>query len=139
MAEHGGALEYDLMTRTRYTLDDLGGGLGTRQLLAFVTHLPPDSALSRELRGDTAEERSWQEAARLPMLVADIADTAHALVWEVAQAHSRRDLRDRVPEPIARPGVEPSGRTRHWGSEAIPANEFDDWWEGRTDGQRRGG
>lgn len=136
VAEHGGALEYDLMTRTRFTLDDLGGELPTRALLAFVMHLPPDSALSSEVRGDTAQERQWQEPSLLPMLVADLADAAHAIAWEVAQANSSHDLRGVMPEPIERPGVTPRRETRRWGADAIPVSDFDSWWNGGPDGQQ---
>lgn len=136
VAQHGRALEYDLMTRTRFTLSDLGGGLPARALLAFVGNLPPDAALCRELRGDSDEDKRWQEPSTVPMLLAEIADTAHMVSWEVAQAHSRRDLSSRMPVPIERPGVRAEGESRRYGSGAIPVADFDDWWNGGTDGQR---
>lgn len=133
---HGGALEYDLMTRTRFTLSDLGGGLPARALLAFVSHLPPDSATCREVRGDSEDEVRWQEPSLVPMLLAEIADTAHYVSWEVAQANSKTDLRSRKPRPIERPGVVTDGDIRTYGSGAIPVSDFDDWWNGGTDGKR---
>ena len=54
--DHAGALDYDLMTLTRWTLDDLGGELGWERLLHFVQNLPPTSALARAMHPDMAEE-----------------------------------------------------------------------------------
>lgn len=133
---HGRALEYDLMTRTRFTLSDIGGELPSRALLAFVTNLPPDSALCREVRGDSEEEMRWQEPSLAPMLLAEIADTAHYVAWEVAQANSRHDLSSRLPRPIERPGVVTDGDSRRYGSGAISVSDFDAWWRGDTDGER---
>ncbi|MCI6275083.1 MAG: hypothetical protein MR611_10525 [Coriobacteriaceae bacterium] len=133
---HGGALEYDLMTRTRFTLSDIGGELPARALLAFVTHLPPDAALCRELRGDSDEEAAWRDQSLVPMLLAEVVDTAHMVAWEVAQANSDHDLRSSMPRPIGRPGVAESGGGRTYGSGAIAVSDFDDWWNGGTDGQR---
>lgn len=130
VAQHGRALEYDLMTRTRYGLDDMGGELNERMLLAFVMHLPSDSALSSEVRGDSSEEIIWQEPALLPMLLAEAVDTMHVISWEVAQANSRRDLGPRYPEPIERPGAVKRHDTHVYGSDPIPISEFDAWWNG---------
>lgn len=136
VSQHGRALEYDLMTRTRFTLDDLGGELSTRTLLAFVTNLPPDSALLQELRGDGRDEVLWQGHSMEAMLMAEMADTLHVIAWETAQANSKHDLRSSYPEQIERPGVVPRNRSRHFGSEPVKVSEFDEWWNGGVHGKR---
>lgn len=136
VAMHGRALEYDLMTLAGMRLEDLGGQLTMRMLLSFAGHLPPDSATSREIRGDGDAESTWQSASLLPMLMAELVDTVHVVAWEVAQQSSEHDLRSCYPDVIERPGVVPRKQTRHFGTGAIPISDFDAWWDGGTHGKR---
>lgn len=117
------------MTRTRYTLDDLGGALSERALLHFVHRLPPDSETWRETHPGREEESRWSDASMLPMLVARIADTVQDFEWAFAQSRSKKRIER--PRPIDRPGV---GRdARRYGRDPIPIADFERWW---SDGQR---
>lgn len=109
------------------TLDWLGCALTERALLSFARSLPPDSATCRYLNPDVADEVSWTDARRVPMLLADLVDAANYISWEVAQANSTRSLRHLMPRPIERPGA---GCAKRYGSAPIPARDFDEWWDG---------
>lgn len=104
--EHYDALNYDLMTRTKWTLEDLGFGLSFRSLLSFVTYLPHDSALYRAMNPEKAEEVLWQNTALLPQLVASVVDELRMLQFVYTQAHTKKNIRNKRPKPIPRPGVE---------------------------------
>lgn len=129
ICDHGAALEYDLMCRAHYTLDDLGFDLSVRALASFVSHLPPDSALARETADDGGELGRWSDVRATPMLLAALVDEVRYVSWEVAQANSRHDLRSRMPRPIPRPGVADGGR-QTVGSDPVPASEFESWYYG---------
>ena len=124
MSEHGEALEYDLMTSTRFTLDDLGGALSERALLSFVRCAPPRSLLARDVGGDQ-QAYAWAQPELLPTLVASVIDELRNLQWTVAQVNSRRKLRR--PKPIKRPGVKDD--TERIGADPIPVAQWNEFWE----------
>ena len=123
MRAHRQALEHDLMTRTRFTLADVGGALSNGALLAFCRHLPGDSATAMELD----PQAQW---TLVPMLLARISDDLQQLVWLYACAHTPKGRRRPAqPRPIPRPGVAPD-EGRRIGRGAIPIGSFDDWYYG---------
>ncbi len=111
------------MTRTRYTLDDLGGGLPARALLAFVRHLPPESATVGETAPDAG---GW---SRTDMLLARICEGIEELLWVTACRGAKRSSWPKRPQRIPRPGVEPEGG-RRIGRDPIPIADFDTWYRG---------
>lgn len=123
--EHGAALEYDLLTMTRYQLRDVGGALPWGALLHFVSHLPRTSALSQELRPLTETER-WARGDYTASLLADLFDiVAHGFAVVLAKGTGRSARR---VKPYPRPWSKP--RTRHVGKGAIPIKDFERWWDG---------
>ena len=119
--EHGGALEYDLMTRTPYTLDDLGGRLSWRALFNFVRHVGYDSELYREINPDD-ELRPWLDGSIVAALLADIFDLENAR----AHAGSRKK-----PKPYPRPWRRDK-TVQRIGSEPIRAGDFERWWTSKN-------
>lgn len=120
------------MTRTRFTLDDLGTGLRASSLISFIRHLTPDSALRREQDPDLL----WTGPELVPQLLAKIADSLEMMRWQHLQANTKRHVK--VPEPIPRPWAKRAGGERRIGKGAIPVDGFDDWYysgEGGADGQ----
>lgn len=114
--EHDRALEYDLMTRTGRTLTEYlnMGAAGKVALISFIGHLPPDSALYRELHpGDETVE--WYRTLQTNKILADIYDVFVA-------AHSKKGHR---PKPYPRPQ-----RKQKFGRGAIPIEDFMKWWRG---------
>ena len=111
------------MTRTRFTLDDLGGGLSGRALASFLGNLPPESAAVAGMRPDRG---GW---SRTEMLLARICEGIEELAWITACRGVKRSKWPRRPERIPRPGVEPD-KGRVIGKEPIPISEFDTWYGG---------
>ncbi|UVK62931.1 tail assembly chaperone [Gordonia phage Hexbug] len=109
--DHGWALVRDLMM-VGLRVEDIGTTFDWFQLKAFVQGLTPSDAFFREKHPD------W-EWDRANMLLADMADSLHWLVW----AKTKDGQRNRnQPQPIPRPGVEqPVKRTK---GEAIPIDQF---------------
>lgn len=122
--EHGPALDYDLITMTRYNLGDVGGALPWAALRHFVDHLPRTSALSRELVPLSDEER-WIAGDMTAPILADIYDAiAQVGANLVAKGTGRQP---RTVKPYPRPW---EGRgERRIGSDPIPVSEFESWWD----------
>lgn len=113
------------MTRTRYTLDDIGGALPYRALRHFVGHLGLDSALGRELADPDGRMRAWSDGTIVPALLADVFDAVMLLDAHVV---ARAGGRFRRPKPYPRPWERERG-VRHFGSGPIPIRDFDAWWD----------
>lgn len=114
------------MTRTRYTLDDLGGALSERALLHFIERLPQDSATWAETHDNGAEMAAWASSQQVPMLLAAISDQLGTMIWRFEQAHSKNPRAVKRPEPIPRPGVR--AEARRYGSGPVAVKDFDRWW-----------
>ncbi len=124
--EHGGALEYDLMTRAGATLDMVPAQISWTALRSFVTHLDQESAVYAELNPEGA---AWARCAGVKTLLADLYDLIAAFRWEFCAANTpARKAKPQKPRPYQRPGAK-DDRVRV-GSDPIPISEFDDWWEG---------
>ena len=115
--EHGGALEYDLLVNTPYTLDDIGGKLPWRALSNFVRHAGYDSALYREAHKDD-QMRLWLDGSMTALILADLFDL------ENIRAHAGTGKK---PKPYPRPWRHEK-RTRHIGKDPIRAGDFAAWW-----------
>lgn len=115
------------MTQTGFTLDDLGYRLSGRSLYHFAIYLPYTSKTWAAMNPSRADESSWGEVDKLPMLTAQLCDELAAFHFDFAQANSKHSLRGKEPEPIKRPGI--VDNVRRFGSEPIPISEFDEWWE----------
>ncbi|MBQ9004905.1 MAG: hypothetical protein IJ092_00880 [Atopobiaceae bacterium] len=129
MHDHGGALDYDLMTMTQYTLDDLGGRLTTGALAHFVKHLPSHSETMRALFPEDAERVAWTDGDMTAQLLALLIDEVRGMQWIYARSHSRGSVRR--PQPFKTPWTEGDGRgERHIGLGPITIAEFDAWFDG---------
>lgn len=109
------ALEYDLMTRTGRTLTEYleMGAAGIVALVSFARHVPPDSALYREIH-PRSQLPQWSTAAKTNAILADIFDAFCA-------ANSRKGSR-----PKLYPRPDSSGRGI--GKGAVRVKDFDEWW-----------
>ena len=124
MEEHGKALNYDLMTRTRWTLADVGRDMPWSALAAFVEYLPPDSALSRSIGTDA----TW---TRDQMLMAQICDYLAEANWMFVCKGIKKSKWPKRPKPIPRPGVSDEDKgAKHIGKDPIPVSEFEKWYYG---------
>lgn len=109
------------MTRTRYTLEDLGGELPETALAAFVRHLPAESATMAALSPDCG----W---SRTDMLLARICEGIEMLTWLEACKGQKRSKRPPKPKRIPRPGVKPD--EKRIGRDPIPISDFEEWYYG---------
>lgn len=123
--EHGAAIDYDLITMTRYTLHDVGGALPWGAFLHFVQYVPRTSALSRELNPTTDDEK-WAEGHATAAILADTYDLLNQLNENlVARGANRRASH---VKPYPRPWAKGQGE-RKLGRDPIPVSEFEAWWE----------
>ena len=116
------------MTRTRFTLDDLGGELSARALLAFLSHLPPESASFASINGDLG---GW---SRTDMLLARICEAVESVCWMESNRGRKKSQTSPKPKRIVRPGVKDDG-VKRIGSKPIPIEDFDEWYGGVDGGQ----
>lgn len=128
--EHGAALEFDLLTMTRYQLRDVGGALPYGALLHFIRYLPRTSALSKELVPRTDTER-WLDGEATAAILADIFDAIRALDADVMHKGTRR--KPKPPRPYPRPWDKSKGAV-HLGKDPIPIKDFEAWWNAPREG-----
>lgn len=130
MIEHYEAIEYDLITRTAYTLDDVGGRLSWSALSSFIKNLDTGSALARDLDKTTG----WENTLQANIILADIYDllqvTNSLLVAIATQGKKRKKI-----TPYPRPGKDRN--TRKLGKGAMPLNALSKWMEEMRNGKRR--
>lgn len=115
-SEHADALDYDLMTRTRFTLDDLGGALSWRALLHFVSRMGPGFETWADMHPGEPDSTRW-DGRPDPWILADIRDI-------LATVFARPGTQ---PKPWPVPGAKEPGR--HWGKGAVPVTEIVEWWD----------
>jgi hypothetical protein len=115
--EHEAALDYDLITRTRYTVNDIGGALSWRSLNSFIKYLGSDSALAKDLGAQTG----WEKVITTNQILADIYDL-------LAVIASKKFIKNAKPYP--RPG-KAENTERKIGKGALPLAEMRKWIENR--------
>lgn len=90
-----------------------------RALLAMVQHSPQGSALFRQRYGD---EALWGTTEQL---LAALVDVQRLALW--LKTKDGADGRNQ-PRPLPRPGQAPDSDSEHLGSDAIPVDDWDAWW-----------
>ncbi len=104
------------MTRTPYTLADVGASLPWDALVSFIRHLPSLSETCAELYPEKAQ-RAWWLANAPALELADLYDL-------MAKAHSKKGARPkRYPRPFD------DKEKQGYGKDPIPVSQFDDWWD----------
>jgi hypothetical protein len=116
-------LEYDLLTRTHYQLDDVGGALSWSSLYSFIKYLPGDSALAQDLEKPSA---IWDSRIKTNAILADIYDLLQILIANLSG--KKQNI-----TPYPRPGREENTK-RKFGQGAMPYNELREWIRGRQHG-----
>ena len=122
MSEHAEAINYDLMTRTRYQINDIGGALSWSSLYSFIKHLGTDSALARDLGKSTG----WEGTLRTNAILADIFDLLQAINANLVNFASGGKQKMKY-KPYPRPGRD-DNNTHKFGKGAMPANELAEWF-----------
>lgn len=127
MREHGGALDYDLMTMTTYTLDDVGGRLQMRSLAHFLRYLPPDSQTMRALSPEDGERVLWMGGSVNAQLLAMLVNELRGMQWLYTRVNSKGSVRR--PSALETPWTRGDEGVVRYGHGAIPIAEFDDWFD----------
>lgn len=131
---HGEAIDYDLMTRTRWTLRDWEEGrLDSRSLTRFVKGLGPGSAFFKASSPDQADTAAWVDGTATCALIAELIDAMRSGM--TALAYKGTGKRPPNVEPYPRPWAK--GRTASYGRDAIPIEDFDEWYYGGDSWQRK--
>jgi hypothetical protein len=120
--DHRGAIEYDLMTRTAYCLNDLGGALTWGALHSFITNIGTDSALAR----DMGKQTGWENTLKTNALLADIYDLLQVINNNLC--HSKKKIK-----PYPRPG-KGDDKKRKIGKGAITLDAMRDFIRGKQSG-----
>ena len=107
-------MEYDLMTRTGRTLSEYMnmGASGKLALLSFIEHLPPDSALFKEMN-PKEEVSDWLSPLMTNVILADLFDM-------YSSVHTKKGKK---PVEYPRPK-----KKKTLGKDPIPVSKFWDWW-----------
>ena len=125
MISHREAVEYDLITKTNYTLKDVGRSLTWSELASFMSYVGADSALARDI---DLEKYLWATPAMTNTILADIFDVLAQINANLVAIGSGK--RASIPDPYPRPGAKrESGNTRHFGRGALPPDELREWFE----------
>ncbi|NPD33106.1 hypothetical protein HLV35_07540 [Eggerthellaceae bacterium zg-997] len=123
-AQHGGAVEADLMRDMGIRFRDVPDTIGWDGLLTLFANAPEGSATWRAANEALGEYRSQ---AHVGVILADVYDLLAALHSSFARVNSKRPASVRRPRPYRRPWVDDGG-ARTIGSGAIPASKFLDWY-----------
>ena len=122
---HREALDYDLMTRTHYTVDDIGGALSWSSLASFVKNLRGDSALARDLGTATG----WEDTLKTNAILADIFDLLQVINNNIVALASHGKTKKTI-KPYPRPGKDENNE-RKIGKGALPLPQMRKWIEDR--------
>lgn len=116
--EHDEALDYDLMTRTNYQLNDLGGVLSWGALRGFIKNLGGESALAR----DIGKATGWETTAKTNTILADIFDLLQVINANVVALATNGKKKMKI-KPYPRPG-QGNKNERKIGRGAIPVTDL---------------
>lgn len=107
------------MTRTQYTIDDIGGALSWRSLYSFIKFLGTDSALAKDLDKSTG----WESTTKTNAILADIYDLLQVINSNLVRLGGGKTKKIK---PYPRPGRD-ENNTKKIGKDALPVNELHEW------------
>lgn len=122
--EHRGAIEYDLLTKTGHSIDDIGRSLSWDALDSFLSNIGLDSALARELKPDTA---AWATTFKTNAILADIMDELAQINSNLVAIGSQKPAKKVKPYP--RPWRQEPADGKKIGSGGLPPAELRKWFK----------
>lgn len=131
MSKHDKALTYDLLTKTKYSLDDVGGELSWFALSSFIENLDTGSALARDLKKSTG----WESALKTNVILADIYDLLQTINLNLCRIGGSKQSKKIKPYP--RPFGKDKENTKKIGKGALPFDQLKEWIKGRQDNGKR--
>lgn len=124
--EHREAVEYDLLTKTGHSIDDIGRSLSWDALDSFFRCIEPDSAIMREIYPEKAE---WYGTLQTNKILADIFDILAQINANLVGFAERKPAKK--PKPYPRPGKKPQEEERHYGRGGLPPAQLREWFEAK--------
>ena len=116
--EHRKAIEYDLLTRTGFQLNDVGGTLSWSALDSFIRNLDTDSALARDLGKSTG----WENTIQTNKILADLYDLIQVINANLVALGGKKAK----TKPYPRPNKGDDTKKRI-GKGALPLDELKQW------------
>ena len=129
VSKHDKAISYDLLTKTRFSLDDVGGELSWFALSSFIQNLDTDSALARELKKSTG----WEHTLKTNAILADIYDLLQAINANLVQVGGGNAKKIK---PYPRPFGKDNHTTKKIGKAPLPFNQLREWIKGKQNGNK---
>lgn len=128
MELYGEAIDYDLMTRTSWTLRDWEcGRLDGRSLARFIIGLDYRSAYYSASHPEDKQSIAWADGSAACALIAELIDTVRASA--LALGYKGTGKRPPKLNPYPRPWRK-DGETQHFGRDPIPVGDFNEWYYG---------
>lgn len=123
-------MTYDLLTRTGYTIDDIGDRLTWSVLLSFINNLDNDSATGKALGKFTG----WEKTDQTNTILADMFDLLQVINNHITQLGGSKKKKF---TPYPRPGQENKNTETIGGKDsALPYTELQEWFEEKRNGRR---
>ena len=127
MVKHRGAIEHDLLTKTGYSLDDVGSTLSWDALDSFIANCGADTALAREINEDYY---NWSSMVKTNGILADIFDMLAQINANLVAIGTHKASKE--PPKYPRPGDDRDNKNRkHFGNGAMAKRDFVAWIEER--------
>lgn len=125
--DHCEAIEYDLLTRTKYSVNDLGGSLDWTSLQSFIKNLDTGSALARDLGKSTG----WEDTLTTNRILADIYDLLQVINANICSIGGGKHKKIK---PYSRPNDKDKNKI---GKGAMTLEDLRNWMkEKRANGKR---
>lgn len=127
---HREAINFDLLTRTGYEIEDIGGALSWGAFESFIKQIGPNSALGRELGYATG----WETTTKTNAILADIYDLLQVINLNIIRTHSDKKTKKKF-KPYPRPGQD--DKKRKIGRGALPVNDLREWINKKRKGGKK--
>lgn len=95
-------MNFDLITKTHYQVEDVGGVLSWDALDSFIKNIGSDSALARDLGYDL---EGWDTRTKTNAILADIYDVLQLINRNIVASNSKKRITEKIT-PYPRPGRE---------------------------------
>lgn len=115
-------MNFDLLTRTGYEVEDIGGALSWGAFESFIKNIGPESALGRELGYATG----WNTQTKTNAILADIYDLLQVINRNIVASHSKKKVAAKF-KPYPRPGDKKDDKKV--GKGALPVKDLRAWIE----------
>lgn len=129
VSEHGDAITYDLLTKTKYTLDDVGGALSWSTLYSFIKGLGADSAFASEI----GDRRGWESTTKTNSILADIYDLLQLLHEDLVGLSGGKPKKVK-PYPRPKSWTDKDKNEQKIGKDALPTEDLHKWIKERQHG-----